>query len=63
MTRTEGWQTKCLDWAIAGEHFEIHGVGAKHLAFCKEICDTFGYECIYESAGKKSTAVFTPHLF
>jgi hypothetical protein len=59
-TKTQGWQTKCLDWAVAGEYFEIHGVGARQLAFCKELCDTFNYECLYESEGKKSIAVFTP---
>ena len=59
-TRTGGWRTKCLDWAGAGEYFEIRGIGAKHLAFCKELCEIFDYECLYESEGKKSTAVFTP---
>jgi hypothetical protein len=59
-TKTEGWQAKCLDWAVAEEYFEIQGIGARHLAFCKELCDIFSYECLYESAGKKSTAVFTP---
>lgn len=59
-TRAEGWRTKCLDWAVAGEFFEIHGVAARHLAFCKDLCDTFAYECIYEASEKKSTAVFTP---
>ncbi len=60
-TRTEGWQTKCLDWAAAGDVFEVHGVGARHLAFCKEICDIFHYECAYESP--KRTVVFTPSSF
>jgi hypothetical protein len=59
-TKAEGWRIKCLDWAAAGEFFEIRGVSACHLAFCKELCDIFCYECLYESEGKKSTAVFTP---
>jgi hypothetical protein len=54
-----GWQIICKQWAERGDTFEIHGIGAVHLAFCKELCDTFQYECHYQSHGCDS-AVFTP---
>lgn len=59
-TRTDGWQDTCRTWAEAGESFEIHGIGASHLAFCKVLCDAFDYECHYESQDHDSAAVFTP---
>jgi len=59
-TKADGWQKKCTGWAKAGEPFEVQGVSARHLAFCKELCDDFAYECVYESADKKLAAVFTP---
>jgi hypothetical protein len=59
-TRTDGWQDKCRRWAEAGESFEIRGVGASHLAFCKELCESFNYECHYQSHDYESAAVFTP---
>lgn len=57
-TRTDGWQKICQKWAKAGESFEVHGIGASHLAFCKELCDSFNYECHYQSHDRDSAAVF-----
>jgi hypothetical protein len=59
-TRIEGWQGICRTWAAAGESFEIHGIGASHLAFCKELCEAFNYECHYQSHDYDSAAVFAP---
>jgi hypothetical protein len=59
-TRTDGWQKICRQWAEAGEAFELHGVGAGQLAFCKELCEEHGYECRYESHNSLSAAVFVP---
>ena len=61
-TRTAGWQKTCQQWAKAGESFEIHGIGASHLAFCKDLCDSFNYECLYQSQDRDSAAVFAPML-
>lgn len=58
-TGTVGWQKKCWTWAQEREPFEVHDVKAKHLAFCKEICGEFHYECQYDSRGE-SAAIFTP---
>jgi hypothetical protein len=59
-TRTSGWQTTSIKWAKQREAFEIHGVGASDLAFCKELCEAFDYECEHRSGGPNSAAVFTP---
>jgi len=59
-TRTGGWQETCRQWAGAGESFEIHGIGAGHLAFCKELCEAFNYECHYQSHNHDLAAVFAP---
>ena len=59
-TRTEKWQQKCWDWARAGEFFEVQGVSASHLTFCKELCAAYHYECHYDSHHEESTAFFTP---
>lgn len=48
------------EWAQAGEMFEIHGIGANHLAYCKELCEAFDYECHYQSHDYESAAVFAP---
>ena len=58
-TRTQGWQTTCRQWASSGESFEIHDLGAANLAFCQELCETYNYECHYQSHGSK-IAMFTP---
>lgn len=58
-TWTDGWQNICRRWAEAGETFEIHGMGPNHFAYCMELCETFNYECHYQSHGPNSTAVFT----
>lgn len=57
-TRTDGWQKTCQAWAQAGEPFEVQGLGAAHLSFCKEFCDAFNYKCHYDS--QDSAAVFVP---
>ena len=59
-TRTDGWQKRSRKWAQDGESFEIHGIAASHLAFCKELCETFDYECEYQSDGAGPTATFVP---
>lgn len=59
-TRTDGWQNMGREWAQAGEMFEIHGIGANHLAYCKELCEAFDYECHYQSHDYESAAVFAP---
>ena len=59
-TRIGSWQATCRQWAAAGESFEIHGTGASHLAFCKELCDTFNYECRYQSHQQDGAAIFVP---
>jgi hypothetical protein len=59
-TRADGWQNIGRRWAEAGESFEIHGIGASHLAFCKALCEAFNYECHYQSHERDSAAVFTP---
>jgi len=59
-TKTEGWQTICQNWAQARESFEIHGIGAKHLAYCKELCDSNQYQCRYQFRNLNSAAVFAP---
>jgi hypothetical protein len=61
-TKIGGWQQISWSWAQAGEIFEIEGIGAKHLAFCKELCAAYNYECQYASGSENSTAVFTPLL-
>jgi len=58
-TRTGGWQKTCRQWAERGESFEIHGVSASNLAFCKELCEAYNYECRYQSHGI-DCAVFAP---
>ena len=58
-TRSEGWQKTCRHWAEARESFELLNVGPGHLAFCKQLCDDFGYECRYESHSDMR-AVFVP---
>ena len=58
-TTVEGWEETSRIWAAAGESFEIHGIGARHLKFCKAICDAFNYECHLES--RNSAAVFVPN--
>ena len=62
VTRTgaDGWQGLCAGWAQAGECFEVQGVGARHLAFCKKLCVDNPYECQYDSAHQ--VAVFIPVL-
>lgn len=57
---SDGWQRKCKQWAQDGEYFEVRGVTAKHLIFCKKLCDEFRYECEYDSGGVFSEAVFSP---
>jgi hypothetical protein len=59
-TKTEGWQQICWGWAQSRELFEIKGIGARHLAFCKELCAAYKFECQYESLDEKATAIFTP---
>jgi hypothetical protein len=59
-TGTAGWQEKSRKWAHERECFQIRGVKAKHLAFCKELCDEFHYECHYDSTNEYSEAVFMP---
>ena len=58
--RSHVWKAKCREWAQAGESFEINGIGAQHLAFCKDLCEEFNYSCDYQSHGQNSTAVFNP---
>lgn len=59
-TTAEGWQQQCWAWARNGELFEVMGVRANHLAFCKELCAAYNYECHYESNAENSTAIFKP---
>lgn len=59
-TRVDGWQKVCRKWAETGESFEIHGIGANHLAFCKELCEAYDYECTYRSRDHDSAAIFLP---
>ncbi len=59
-TRTSGWQNICKKWAQQGETFEIQSVAAANLAYCKELCEMFHYECHYQSHGRDSTAIFSP---
>ena len=59
-TATKDWQETCRGWADEGKYFELDGVKFKHLAFCKELCDEFGYECVYDSQDKYKTAHFSP---
>jgi hypothetical protein len=58
-TGVTGWQETSQAWAEGGEHFEVHRMGAKHLAFCKELCVKYNYECNHED----SIAVFVPMSF
>jgi len=57
---TEGWQKRCRQWAQDGKVFEVRGVSARHLGFCKKLCDEFRYECHYDSGGEFSEAQFSP---
>ena len=57
-TRVAGWKEVCRGWAEAGEPFEIQGIGARELIFCKELCVAFNYECRFDS--KEAAAVFVP---
>jgi hypothetical protein len=59
-TWTEGWQEQCRIWAAEGESFEIQGIGARHLGFCKDLCGEFDYECHYHSHGHAHAAIMTP---
>lgn len=59
-TSVEGWQAVCRRWAETNEAFELHGVGARHLNFCKELCDVFDYKCEYDSKDHDRAALFVP---
>lgn len=59
-TKIEEWQQICWAWARSREMFEIEGISARHLVFCKELCAAYNYECHYESANEKLAAIFTP---
>lgn len=61
-TSVEGWQTMCRQWAAAGESFEIQGVNARHLAFCRDLCRAYDYACHYQSQVGESTALFRPEF-
>ena len=36
-TRTQGWQADCWNWAKARMSFELYGIQAQHLAFCRAL--------------------------
>jgi hypothetical protein len=36
-TRTQGWQADCWNWAKAKMSFELYGIQAQHLAFCRAL--------------------------
>jgi hypothetical protein len=59
-TNREDWRQQCHRWAGSGASFEVQGIGAGQLAFCKEVCDTYDYECIYQSNDQNLAAVFKP---
>lgn len=59
-TGNDEWQKQCREKAQAHEQFEVRGIRARHLAFCKSICDEFHYECEYDSRDPFLTVVFTP---
>lgn len=59
-TRTEGWQAICLQWAQAREPFEVRGISARHLSFCRDLCERFNYKCNYDSGDRQRAAVFFP---
>lgn len=59
-TTVEGWQSLCRRWAEMREPFELHGVTARHLNVCKELCDAFDYKCEYDSRDHDHAAVFVP---
>ena len=59
-TRRLGWQKKCQTWAAAGESFEVHGVGARELNFCRQLCAAYNYECRFDSSDENSAAIFGP---
>lgn len=58
-TRIDGWQKLCRQWAETRESFELHSVGEGHLAFCKQLCEEYAYECRYESHSSMR-AIFVP---
>jgi hypothetical protein len=59
-TRRDGWRDQCRTWAETGAFFSIHQIDASHLAFCKQLCDNYGYECTYASDHADSAAFFGP---
>ncbi|HEU5395821.1 MAG TPA: hypothetical protein VFV81_01545 [Verrucomicrobiae bacterium] len=61
-TGRDGWQKRCREWAQDGESFQLHGVTAAELAFCKGLCDEFGYQCDYDSRHPLKAAIFSPAI-
>ena len=51
-TKVRGWQKLCLEWAMAGNAFEVLGVEKKHILFFQELCEAYRGKYKYFSQNK-----------